>query len=224
MPIGETSENSTDQRLQFVAYLKAYLPASEITMSPPPFRSLSPQISKTLPQGPANVSSSFFMTSPPTVSRTVRHSFTKALIVHRVLIRTVEVVDAELEPAASCDKQVRRGLRRSSGRLGNFPGYSIRAMPTSRNSCGRAIYSRKYAETYLLNLHLCLPLRETETNALEPRASDSLVPSSKHQWTETQAKLMTYALLLHFVFISLPVMTDAIILSGLLRDLSAARL
>jgi hypothetical protein len=166
MPIGETSENSTDQRLQFVAYLKAYLPASEITMSPPPFRSLSPQISKTLPQGPANVSSSFFMTSPPTVSRTVRHSFTKALIVHRVLIRTVEVVDAELEPAASCDKQVRRGLRRSSGRLGNFPGYSIRAMPTSRDSCGRAIYKVVSTRRYICSTYTYVFLFEELKQAL----------------------------------------------------------
>jgi hypothetical protein len=39
--------------------------------------------------------------------------------------------------------QVRRGLRRRSGRLGKTLGYSIRAMETRRLSCGLAIWSRQ---------------------------------------------------------------------------------
>jgi hypothetical protein len=62
-----------------------------MTQSVSPARSRLDQISSTLPTGETKAFSRLCMTCCPAASLTVRHSFTKALIVQRVLRRTVAV-------------------------------------------------------------------------------------------------------------------------------------
>ena len=89
---------ASDELHAQAAYLNAYLPASLVTQSFSPVLSFSAQIWSTCPTGPTKTSSSFFMTSAPAVNLTVLHSLTSALIVHRVLIKTVAVLDEVAEP------------------------------------------------------------------------------------------------------------------------------
>ena len=120
-------------------HLKEYLAASLKYQSASPVCSFCPHKSNICCTLPPKHSSNDLITAAPAVNFTLFHSFTRALMVHNVLISTVWVVEV-VALVWRWDKQVWRLLSKVWGREVHGFGNSILATETRRESWGRAIY------------------------------------------------------------------------------------
>jgi len=134
-----SSSPASQDRPADSTHLKEYLAASLKYQSASPACSFCPHKSNICCTLPPKHSSNDLITAAPAVNFTLFHSFTKALMVHSVLISTVWVVEV-VASVWRWDKQVWRLLRRVWGREVHGFGNSILAIETRSESWGRAIY------------------------------------------------------------------------------------